>query len=59
MGQQNTSDLTNDSPSPEAGGLARLLLHLKDNNVSWMIGLLVAYQIGVLDKFVDYTTGLC
>lgn len=54
-----TSDLTNTTPSPDAGGVARLLLHLKDNNVSWMIGVLVAYQIGALDKIITYGSGMC
>ena len=45
--------------SPDAGGVARLLLHLKDNNVSWMIGILVAYQIGALDKILEYGSGMC
>ena len=40
-------------------GTARLLTHIKENNVSWMIGMLVAYQMGILDKALAYGSGMC
>lgn len=40
-------------------GVARLLNHLKENNVSWMIAALVAFQLGILQELYTYGTGLC
>lgn len=40
-------------------GVARLIQNLKDNNVTYMVGLLVAYQIGILDKLFNYGAGMC
>ncbi len=37
----------------------RLLLHLKDNQIQYMIGILVAYQMGILDSLWTYGAGMC
>jgi hypothetical protein len=47
------------SSTDELVGIARLLNHIKENNVSWMVGMLVAYQLGMMDQFWTYGTGLC
>jgi len=39
--------------------IARLSIHVKKNNIAYLIGTLVAYQIGILDKAFSYGTGLC
>ena len=40
-------------------GVAKLLNNIKENNVTYMVALLVAYQIGILDKLVTYGSGMC
>ena len=39
--------------------IARLSIHVKKNNIAYLVGTLVAYQIGILDKAFTYTSGLC
>ncbi len=39
--------------------VARLSLHVKQNNIAYLIATAVMYQIGVLDKIFAYGTGLC
>lgn len=43
----------------DASTLARLSIHIKQNNIAYLIGTLVAYQIGILDKIFVYGTGVC
>lgn len=45
--------------SDDLVGTARLLNHIKENNVTWLVALLVSYQMGILDKFWTYGTGMC
>ena len=40
-------------------GVAKLLNNIKENNVTYMVALLVAYQIGILDKVITYGSGMC
>jgi len=51
-------DSSLDSASTSSTSL-RLLLHLKDNQIQYMIGVLVAYQVGLLDKLYTYGAGVC
>lgn len=59
-GPVETSD-TQPTPTPtdDVIGAARLLQNLKENNVTYMVALLVAYQIGMLDKLWNYGSGMC
>lgn len=48
--------------SPDCGDvttLARLSIHVKENNIAYLIGVAVCYQIGILDKFFTYGSGIC
>ena len=50
------------SASVECGDVAtgaRLLIHLKENNVQYLLATILAYQLGVLDKMFTYGTGVC
>lgn len=40
-------------------GAARILAHVKENNVTWMVALLVSYQMGLLEHFWAYGSGMC
>jgi hypothetical protein len=58
---QSGSDIIDsslDSASTSSTSL-RLLLHLKDNQIQYMIGVLVAYQMGILDSLWTYGAGVC
>ncbi len=58
---QSGSDIIDsslDSASTSSTSL-RLLLHLKDNQIQYMIGVLVAYQMGILDSLWTYGAGMC
>ncbi len=45
--------------SGDVTALARLSLHVKENNVAYLIATLVAYQMGILDKIFTYGSGMC
>ncbi len=47
------------STSDDIVGLARLLLHARENNVAYMIGTLVAYQMGLLNFIFEYGVVMC
>jgi hypothetical protein len=41
---------------------ARLLAiveHMKQNNLSYMVGTFVAWQMGLLDSVITYGSGIC
>lgn len=58
MSQENALE-TQQFDSSDVTALARLLLHVKENNVAYMIATLVAYQMGILDKIFTYGSGMC
>lgn len=37
----------------------RLMVHVKENQIQYMIAVLIAYQIGILDKLWVYGSGVC
>ena len=37
----------------------RLLVHLKENNLTYLLGTLIAMQMGVLQKATEYGSGIC
>jgi len=39
--------------------VARLSLHVKNNNIAYLIGSLVLYQMGILDKLISFGSGVC
>ena len=43
----------------EQTSLAKLLVQLRENNVTILLGILVCYQIGILDKVATYGAGMC
>ncbi len=57
-GSSDIIDSSLDSASTSSTSL-RLLLHLKDNQIQYMIGVLVAYQMGILDSLWTYGAGVC
>lgn len=39
--------------------LAMLIEHMKQNNLSYMVGTFVAWQMGLLDSVITYGSGIC
>lgn len=56
---EESSTSTTPSATDDVIGLARLLQHAKDNNIAYLIGMLVAFQMGILDKVWTYGSGVC
>ena len=38
---------------------ATILQHVKENNIAYLLAVLISYQIGALDKLITYGTGVC
>lgn len=38
---------------------ARLMIHLKENNIQYLLGTLIFYSMGGFTKVSDYGSGLC
>ena len=47
--------------APNGESFLRLGLHLKEpaNQVKYLLGIIVAYKMGILDKVFMYGSGLC
>jgi len=43
----------------EIGKMASVAAHVKENNVAYLVGVLIAYQIGILEKIFEYGSGMC
>jgi hypothetical protein len=39
--------------------LLALIEHMKQNNLSYMVGTFVAWQMGLLDSVITYGSGIC
>lgn len=37
----------------------RLLVHLKENNLTYLLGTLIAMQMGLMQKATEYGSGIC
>ena len=60
LGDETKDSLTSASVDcSDVTAIARLSIHVKKNNIAYLVGTLVAYQIGILDKAFTYTSGLC
>lgn len=38
---------------------ARLIIHLKENNIQYLLATLIIYSMGGFTAFADYGRGLC
>lgn len=38
---------------------ASIIEHVKENNLAYLLGVLISYQMGLLDQVVTYGTGVC
>jgi hypothetical protein len=40
-------------------GLPRLVHHIRENNVAYLVGMLISYQIGLFQSLQTYAGGMC
>jgi hypothetical protein len=38
---------------------ARLIIHLKENNVQYLLGVIAMHMLGITDRVFNYGVGLC
>ena len=43
----------------DVAGLARLIIHVRENNVAYLVGSLIAIQLGYFQKLQEYAGGVC
>ena len=43
----------------QAGRMAMVIEHVRKNNIAYLIGVLISYQMGILDKVVTHGQGIC
>ena len=43
----------------QAGRVAIILEHIRQNNIAYLLGVLISYQMGLLDKVVTHGQGIC
>jgi hypothetical protein len=56
MANQISETLAEASPLTAS---ARLGIHLKENNLTYLVGMLCAMQLGLLEKLTMYGSGIC
>ncbi len=60
MGDETKDSLNSASVDcSDVTAIARLTLHVKENNIAYLVGMLVMYQLGILDKVFTYGSGVC
>ena len=38
---------------------ASVMQHMKENNIAYLLGVLISYQMGLLEQVVTYGAGVC
>lgn len=59
MVKVTTETLEQGSPCSDITATLRISKHLKENNLTYLVGLLAAMQLGLLDKLITYGGGVC
>jgi hypothetical protein len=54
-----TTPLQQTVDSDTLAGGARLWIHIKDNQVQYLLGLLLLHTVGAFDKIVEHGSGIC
>lgn len=57
MKDQVISEVT--TAAVDVGQKVNILKHIADRRIEYLLGSLIAYQIGLLDKVVTYGAGVC
>lgn len=45
--------------SVSAARVGSLVAHVKNNNVSYLLGILIGHMLGITDKVLNYGQGMC
>ena len=45
--------------SVNAAKVGSVVAHVKKNNVSYLLGVLIGHMLGITDKVLDYGQGMC
>ncbi len=56
VGSSTTPDITDADPLI---GLPRLVHHVRENNVAYLLGMIISYQIGLFQSLQTYAGGIC
>ena len=43
----------------ESVKLIKMVEHIKENNVAYLLGVVITYQMGILDSVMTYASGIC
>ncbi len=43
----------------KANSASQLMKHIAERRIEYLLGTLIAYQLGLLDKVVTYGSGVC
>tara|TARA_B100001248_G_scaffold39479_1_gene25241 strand:+ start:102 stop:278 length:177 start_codon:yes stop_codon:yes gene_type:complete len=43
----------------DVGQKANIVKHLVERRIEYLLGSLIAYQIGLLDRLIEYGAGVC
>ena len=43
----------------ESVKLIKMVEHIKENNVAYLLGVVITYQMGILDSVMKYASGIC
>ena len=57
MKDQVISEVT--TAAVDVGQKVNILKHIAERRIEYLLGSLIAYQIGLLDKVVTYGAGVC
>ena len=47
------------STAADATRVASIIAHVKENNIAYLIGILISYQMGILENAYTYGSGIC
>lgn len=52
-------DATSSATTAQALKLGLILQHLRQNNVTYLLGLVLAHMLGLLQPVIEYGQGVC
>lgn len=47
------------STATDATRVASIIAHVKENNIAYLVGILISYQMGILENAYTYGSGIC
>ena len=59
MATPDTATVAITESAAKAGQAASVLAHIVERRLEYLIGTLIAHQLGLLDQLVTYGSGMC